>query len=132
MRVYLDANIIIDVALHRNVSSIQVFSDIMDGSISGFVGSLSYSICHDVIQRRKSAEYARKFMTEMRDHLKLVEMNEKVLNKSIESQMSDFEDALQYECALKSKSDFLITHNKKDFPSEDWITTPETFLSSLG
>lgn len=131
MKVYLDANVVLDVALVRNEASILIFSKIMDGDISGFIGSLSYPICSYVIERKKNKAYFRKFRIEMRDHLKLVSVNEKVLNKSIDSEISDFEDALQYECALKSKADFLITSNKKDFPSEDWIVSPEAFVSAL-
>jgi len=131
MRVYLDANVIIDVALSRNDASLRIFSKIMDGDLKGSIGSLSYSICSYVIERQKNKAYSRKFMIEMRDNLKLVPMNEKVLNKSIASEMNDFEDALQYECALKSKAHFLITSNKKDFPSEDWIVSPDSFICSL-
>lgn len=131
MKVYLDANVIIDVALVRKDSSIQIFSNIMNGDLTGYVGSLSYSICNYVIEKQKNKSYARKFMTEMRDNLKLVSINEKVLNSSIASDLKDFEDALQYECAIKSKADFLLTSNKKDFPAENWIVSPDSFIASF-
>jgi len=46
--------------------------------------------------------------------------------------LRDFEDAIQYYSALEVKSDYLITRNKKDYPTKlIKIVTPDEFLALL-
>ena len=56
----------------------------------------------------------------------------KTIKSSIESNFSDFEDAMQYFSALRENVDCIITRNKKDF-SEAKIPVyePQEFIDSL-
>ena len=45
---------------------------------------------------------------------------------------NDYEDGLQYLCAMNSKSDIIITRNKKDFKlSNIPVYTPQEFLDLI-
>ena len=46
----------------------------------------------------------------------VMDVTKQVINKSIVSDFKDFEDAIQYNCALTlSTMDFIVTRNAKDF-----------------
>jgi predicted nucleic acid-binding protein len=50
--------------------------------------------------------------------------------KSLELEYTDFEDALQTQCAKKIKAEYIITRNKKDFMDRSIkVVTPEEFLN---
>jgi len=42
-------------------------------------------------------------------------VDEKVIDRALNSGFSDFEDAIQYQCAMENNLDFIITRNKADF-----------------
>ena len=57
---------------------------------------------------------------------------DKIINKGLSSKFTDFEDALQYHCAIKMDCKILITRNEKDFKeSEIPVMTPDEYLNSL-
>ena len=46
----------------------------------------------------------------------IVDVTKTIIKKSLKSEFKDFEDAIQYNCALTiSKIDFIVTRNSKDF-----------------
>ena len=46
----------------------------------------------------------------------IVDVTKTVIKKSLKSDFKDFEDAIQYKCALTiSKIDFIVTRDSKDF-----------------
>ena len=60
------------------------------------------------------------------------EINDEVVNKAINSDFSDFEDALQYFSALASGCDVIITKNEKDFrKAEIPVLNATDFLADL-
>ena len=60
------------------------------------------------------------------------DLSDTIIDKGLSSAFSDFEDALQYYCALQSNCNILITRNGKDFKfSELPVLTGEEYLKSL-
>ncbi len=58
-----------------------------------------------------------------------------MLNNSFESEIPDFEDAIQFYSAKEKDVEIIITRNKKDFmpvEKEIMISTPEEFIKKLG
>ncbi|WP_436411390.1 hypothetical protein [Treponema vincentii] len=55
---------------------------------------------------------------------------ESILNALKNKTFPDFEDGLQYQCALEESVDCIITRNKKDFfGSKIPVYTPDEFLA---
>lgn len=52
--------------------------------------------------------------------------------RAIPSAISDFEDAVMVETAVRTEMDCIVTHNTKDFTNSDLpVFTPEEFLDKL-
>jgi predicted nucleic acid-binding protein len=63
---------------------------------------------------------------------KVSEANQETIYKSLLSQFSDFEDAVQYYCALQSGCEIIITRNGSDFKkSQIPIMTAQEYLTSI-
>ena len=57
-----------------------------------------------------------KLLDELSEMTKIVDVTKAVIKKSLKSDFKDFEDAIQYNCALTiSKIDFIVTRDSKDF-----------------
>ncbi|MDO8952852.1 MAG: hypothetical protein Q7U86_09520, partial [Draconibacterium sp.] len=60
------------------------------------------------------------------------ELDEKIIEKGLNSEFSYYEDSLQYFSALRLDCDILITRNVKDFKGAQLpVMTPDEFLNSL-
>lgn len=58
-----------------------------------------------------------------------VVVDARIIEAAIAADFADFEDAVQYQCALRAKSSVLLTRNLVDFPKSPLqVTTPELFL----
>ena len=77
---------------------------------------------------RKAKEKLRKFKVIS----EICELDEIIIEEGLNSDFSDFEDALQYFSALRAECDIIITRNAKDFKkSRIAVLTPDEFLLSL-
>ena len=59
-------------------------------------------------------------------------MNKNVIIQALESNIVDFEDAVQEESAKNENINIIITRNEKDFESSDLkIYSPESYLRAF-
>jgi hypothetical protein len=59
----------------------------------------------------------------------VISVNAKEVDLALNSEMSDFEDALQYFTAMNSKIGFIITRNVRDYKNPKLIVqTPQEYI----
>ena len=64
--------------------------------------------------------------------VKICSVNSAILQKAIISPITDYEDAVQHECALAENPDAIVTRNTKDFKdSSVKVYSPGEFLQFL-
>ena len=62
-------------------------------------------------------------------HFKIIEINRKLLEKALASEIDDFEDAVIEASSSKEKADYILTRNIRDFKkSMVNAITPEELL----
>ena len=67
----------------------------------------------------------------LRDTFQVIPLDEQVLSQAIESDIPDFEDAIQYFSAVRSGAQCLITRNQAHFPQGQLaIQDPSDFLDA--
>ncbi|MCL5679861.1 MAG: PIN domain-containing protein [Candidatus Marsarchaeota archaeon] len=131
--IFLDINVLVDVLSAREgyEASAEIIESIKEGKEKGCISALTIPITWYVLgERRESIEEIRT----LTKYFTIVPLSLRILNNAFESKMRDFEDSIQLNSALKGKSEFLITRNKKDFEhyNKIIILTPEEFLSKHG
>jgi len=134
MNVFIDTNILLDVLARREpfyADSSQVWTLAETGRISGFISTLSLSNLFYILRRMKGRKIARKALGILRDIFNLPPLDVQITNQAIDSDIKDFEDAIQFFSALRSGATVLITRNPKDFLGADVaIQTPTEFLAT--
>lgn len=118
MKALIDTNVILDVLCNRAgfvEDALKVFKVCEINQITGCISALSipnivYIMCKELDRERIS-----EILRSLTSIFTVVDLREADLLKAAELDFSDYEDALQSVCALRSKADFIVTRNLKDF-----------------
>ncbi|MCE5279149.1 MAG: hypothetical protein ABFD92_08650 [Planctomycetaceae bacterium] len=61
-----------------------------------------------------------------------VACDSQIINQAIDSGLDDFEDAIQFVCAVRSRSAYLVTRNPGHFRKADIVVvSPAEFLAAI-
>ena len=134
MKLFLDTNVILDIALDRKPfvdHAILLWRLAEQKKIIGCLSNTSITDIFYIIRKHAGSEKARAFIADILDTFKLVDMDEDGFREALNSDMADFEDAVQYVIALRNNCDALITRNKTDFGNRANIFGPEEVLQQI-
>ncbi|MCH5225423.1 MAG: PIN domain-containing protein [Muribaculaceae bacterium] len=115
-RLFLDTNFILDYLEREEYkeSSQQFLEDLARQNYKCYVSYLSIAN-FAYIERKKPYEIVRNYIKMVIELFEVVPNNKKQIQDAIEIEGPDFEDILQYQSAVSSKCDFIITRNEKHF-----------------
>lgn len=134
-RIFLDTNVVIDLLgerepFYNSAAKIATMAD--KGEIRLVVSALTYSTIYYVLSRFEDKELVKEKIRKFKVIAETSDLTDNVIEKGLTSKFSDFEDSLQYYCAVKMDCKVLITRNHKDFEESDIpVMSPEEYLSSL-
>ena len=116
MKVFLDTNILIDYVDHREkrVYAGLILSMADEGLITLFASYLSYANMGYILRKRTQEERYR-LIREARAMATVLPCDVEQLDVALAHPVKDYEDMLQYQCALAAGCDVVVTNNKKDF-----------------
>ena len=132
---FLDTNVVVDLLGERepfydSVAKIATLAD--RGKIQLIVSALTYSTVFYLLSKFEDKEVVKEKMRMFKVIAEISDLTDKVVNKGLASKFRDFEDSLQYYCAVGADCNILITRNGKDFKeSELPVFTPDEYLNSL-
>ena len=118
MRLFIDTNIMLDllgerIPFYDSIAKIATLSD--RGDVNLIVSALSYSTVFYLQSKYESKDKVLEKLRKFKIISEVAVVDETIIEKGLNSAFTDFEDSIQYFCALKSKCDALITRNQKDF-----------------
>jgi predicted nucleic acid-binding protein len=133
MKVFLDTNVLIDVLARREpfyAASSEIWRRCETNAIEGAVAAITFDNLHYILTRLLSAKQARDALRKLRGIFSIVTVDAKIVNQALDSDIADFEDAIQYHCWLRSKARYLLTRNVRDFPRQPKrVVEPATFIA---
>lgn len=132
--IYIDSDIILDLLAKREPFypfSAELFSLVEEGKINAFVSPLIFSNLYYLLRKLKSKEIARKSLYKLKLLVKILPVDEKIIELALLSEFDDFEDAIQYYTAKGNNIHYLVTRNIKDYKKADiTICTAEEYLKT--
>lgn len=134
MNVFVDNDVILDILLERKdfIFSAKVLEAIEKGNITGFTSPIIFTNTFYILAKAKNKDLAWNALRKLRLLFKITKINESIVDKALASGFKDFEDALQYYCAIDSKVKYLITRNKSDYKGvEVVIVLPQEFITLI-
>jgi len=134
-KLFIDTNVMLDLLGERELfyDSIAKIATLADkGKVKLVVSSLSFSTVFYLLLKFEESGVIKEKLRKFKVISETSDLTDRIIEKGLSSKFSDFEDALQYHCALKMDCNLLITRNVKDFKrSSIPIMTPVEYLKSL-
>ena len=123
MKFFVDTNVILDVFLGREPfeeAAIQVFEKIEDDGWELYTSDNAITTSYFYLKRMIGQKKAKLVIIDFLHEMKIQSVGRLQLLAAARSDFKDFEDAVQYQCALSIEGiDAIITGNKKDFKNSN-------------
>lgn len=134
-KIFVDTDIILDLLSNRDPFypyAAKLFTHADDKELKLCVSSLCFGNLNYIISKQKSASEARKILARFKVLVDVLPVDEKIIELAIHSDFVDFEDAIQYYCAIEHGIQVIITRNLKDYKkSKIAVLTAEEFIKQL-
>jgi predicted nucleic acid-binding protein len=135
-KLFFDNDIILDIAIERDQSlhhavndAIKLINMVEAGEYKGYTSSVVFTNTYYIQKKLKNHETALNFLKKLRLVLTVLNVDDIIIQKALESGFSDFEDAVQYCTAMENKIDYILTRNTEDYKkSTIKVYTPSEYL----
>jgi predicted nucleic acid-binding protein len=135
IKVFVDTDICIDLLSGRkpfNKTAEILFSLADNKKVKIYVSSLSFSNIDYVLRSQYSSTHSRQLIGKFKTLVNVLLVDSKTIDLAITSDFNDFEDAIQYSCAIENSLTTLITRNVKDYKKASIaVLTPESFIALI-
>jgi len=132
MRILLDTNIILDVALNRQGHSEkakELIYFLNQKEIPFFVTATTVTDIYYILKKSDNHASALEFLQNFLLYADVAGVDKTIIINALNSGLNDFEDAVQIQSAVFNQISTIVTRNKSDFKtSEVEVFTPEEFL----
>ncbi len=131
-RLFLDTNVVLDFlgmreSFYLPSAKIVTLADLK--KIKVFISPITVSNSFYILSKSENPKNALEKIRKFKLISSTSIMDDEVIEKAINSDFKDFEDALQYFSAIASNCDLIITRNEKDFKSANIpVLDPESYL----
>ena len=116
--IFLDTNVILDLIEDRKPFSLYtqyIFSRKEANEVILYTSSLNFVNMHYIISKKTNKDTALKTLIKLKTLISLLPLTDKIIELSLASNFSDFEDAIQYFSAIENGINTIITRDIKDF-----------------
>ncbi|MCE5328237.1 MAG: PIN domain-containing protein [Planctomycetaceae bacterium] len=135
MNVFLDTNILLDFLGRREPfadDAQKIWSLAERGDIRAHVSAISFSNVFYLVRKWEGLSVARKALVGMRGLFTAVACDSQIIDQAIDADFEDFEDAIQFVSAVRSRSAYLVTRNPGHFRKADIaVVSPSEFLAAI-
>ncbi len=131
-RVFLDANVLLDVLLERErfyYDALRIWSACEQGAVEGYISAITLNNVYYVVHRIKSEATAMVCVRILLRIFRVVAVDAEILSLAADLHNRDYEDDIQFQCALKSECSQLFTRDPTHFDSSQIaVVPPSAFL----
>ncbi len=133
--VFLDTDVILDLFVRREPHhgmALKLFSRLRRSKAKCVTSPVVVANLYYLLAKLRNKPYALDRIRRLRRLVGIAAMDETVVEAALAAPHKDFEDSLQYQCALRNDIPTLITRNAGDFP-KDRITvlSPTDYLDMV-
>lgn len=117
-KILVDTNIVLDLLAKRKefiIEAQQLFTLSDKNEVGLYVSSLTFANTYYILSQKMKLNDARKILRKFKVLVKVLPMDDKIIDLSLESDFNDFEDAIQYHTAIENEINIIVTRNLKDF-----------------
>ena len=134
-RVYLDTNVMLDLLgerepFYNSIAQIATLAD--QKKLQIVVSPISFATVNYFLSKFEGISVAKDKLRKFKVLSEISIIDETIIEKGLNSNFEDFEDSLQYFCAVDSECEVIITRNAKDFKNSLLpVMSAEEFIKSI-
>ena len=136
MKVFLDANVLIDVVQNRKdfvEASSKVLQLGLEGDCDLCASDITFTTVSYYARKNRTQEQLYDVLQTLREFIDIAPSGKVAIDWALRKKSKDFEDAVQYYAALRSGAGFIVSRNVRDYPYNDiTVLTPLEFLKEMG
>ncbi len=117
-KILIDTNIVLDFALKREPFGEQAKTLILsfgNPNVKVFLTASSVTDIYYILNKIKGRKFAVTFLKNFVNIVRIAGVDEEIIMEALNSEMKDFEDAVQTETAINHNINIIITRDKKDY-----------------
>jgi predicted nucleic acid-binding protein len=135
MRVLIGTNVVLDFLQEREPfveDAARLFERIDTGEIEGFIAATTITNIYYIVRRAAGAVVAQDTITQVLAELNICAVDRDVLEQALALNFQDFEDAVQYACAVVHNVDAIVTRDASGFVSAEIPVVLTDELDTIG
>lgn len=129
MRVLIDTNVVLDFLQGREPfleDAARLFERIDSGEIEGLIAATTITNIYYIVRRASGKEVAQDAIAQVLTDLTICAVDLEVVQQALALNFNDFEDAVQYVCAMVYQADAIVTRDVRGFiDAEIPVVLPE-------
>ena len=134
--IFMDTNVVIDFLADRQPFSLhaaKLFDLTIDGKVKIYISAVSYNNIYYILRQSLTNNATIKLLEELVEMTEITDVTKSIIKQSLKTDFKDYEDAIQYYCALSiPKIDFIVTRDTKDFKKSTLpVLTPVEAIVAL-
>ncbi len=132
--IFVDSDVLIDIFSKRMpfyTDSAYFLELVENGVFQAFTTPLVIANVYYVLQKFSSKDVALNSIRKIRTLLGIIDMNQRIVDRALNSSISDFEDALQIYSAENAVMDLIVTRNIEHFLDSNLSVLSPTEAISL-
>lgn len=134
MKVLIDTNIVLDIALDRKPfaeHAAMLWRLAEQKEITACISNTSITDIFYICKKHVGSDTARSFIADILDTFTLLDIDEQGFRDALNSDMKDFEDAVQYVICTRNGCDCLATRNKNDYGNRPNVFDPAELIEQI-
>ena len=136
MKVFLDANVLIDVVQNR-IDFVETSSKVLqlglDGECELCASDITFTTVSFYARKNRTLEQLYEVLQSLRDFIDVAPSGKIAIDWALQQKSKDFEDSVQYYTALRSGAEYIVSRNVRDYPYNDIpVVSPIEFLKKMG
>jgi predicted nucleic acid-binding protein len=134
-KLFFDNDVILDISIDREndiQDSVKLINLVEEGEFQGYTSSVIFTNTYYIQKKLKDHDTSINFLKKLRLVLIVLNVDDIIIQKALESGWNDFEDAVQYFTAVQNKVKYIITRNVEDYKKSILpVCTPTEFLKIM-
>jgi len=131
-KIFIDSDVILDFLAQRKPfynDSAKIFTLIHENKIEAFTTAVVLSNVFYILRKIYGSDEAKKLLKLLRLMIQVLPIGENIVDMTLNSKFSDFEDGLQYFAAKENNIQAIITRNIRDYKEKAVaIKTPKEYM----